>query len=94
MHPTVNGRLMKKLCLPLILTALSFSAFSQQTFYYNDPQEKFLEAKEYFQKGQYNLAYPLLKELQQSLRETDKVNSPVVAEEINYYTVASALMQK
>jgi TolA-binding protein len=93
MHPTVNGRLMKKLCLPLILTALSFSSYSQQTFYYNDPQEKFLEAKEYFQKGQYNLAYPLLKELQQSLRETDKVNSPVVAEEINYYTVASALMQ-
>ena len=93
MHPTVNGRLMKKLCLPLILIALSFSAYSQQTFYYNDPQEKFLEAKEYFQKGQYNLAYPLLKELQQSLRETDRVNSPVVAEEINYYTVASALMQ-
>lgn len=90
---TVKGHLMKKLCLPLLLSAITSVSFAQKTFFYNDPQEKFNEAKEYYQKGQYNLAYPIFKELQQSLKEIDKVNTPVVAQEINYYTIASALMQ-
>src|SRR5215211_3820452 len=93
MHPTVKGPLMKKLCLSLLLSSISYFSFSQKTYFYNDPQEKFNDAKEYYQKGQYNLAYPLFKELQQSLKETDKVNSPVVAQEISYYTIASGLMQ-
>lgn len=84
---------MKKLCLPLLLSALSLHAYSQKTFFFNDPQEKFNEAKEYYQKGQYNLAYPIFKELSQSIRETDRVNNPVVAQEIGYYTTASALME-
>src|SRR5690606_19558261 len=67
--------------------------FAQQTRYYTDPEEKFKEAKEYFQKEQYSLAYPLLKELKQSVRETDKVNLPVTVQEINYYTTVCALKQ-
>src|SRR5215211_2655806 len=93
MHPTVKGPLMKKLCLLVSLSVISFLSFSQQTYYFNDPQEKFNKAKEYYQKGQYNLAYPIFKELQQSLKETDKANNPVIAQEISYYTIASALMQ-
>ena len=89
----VNGHLMNKLYLPLLLCAITSSSFAQKTFFYSDPQEKFNEAKEYYQKGQYNLAYPIFKELQQSLIETDKINTPVVAQEITYYTIASALMQ-
>ena len=84
---------MNKLYLPLLLCAITSSSFAQKTFFYSDPQEKFNEAKEYYQKGQYNLAYPIFKELQQSLIETDKINTPVVAQEITYYTIASALMQ-
>jgi len=84
---------MNKLYLPLLLCAISSISFAQKTFYYSDPQERFHEAKEYYQKGQYNLAYPIFKELQQSLIEIDKINSPVVAQEITYYTIASALMQ-
>src|SRR4029078_1716948 len=68
-------------------------SFAQKTFYFSDPQGKFNEAKEYYQKGQYNLSYPIFKELQQSLTEVDKVNAPVVAQEVDYYTIASALMQ-
>src|SRR5215213_352016 len=93
MHSTVKEPLMKKLCFSISLSALSFFTFAQQTYYFNDPQEKFNEAKEYYQKGQYNLAYPIFKELQQSLKETDKVNYPVVAQETSYYAIASALMQ-
>jgi len=84
---------MKKLYFPLLLSLVASFCFGQKTYWYSDPQEKFNEAKEYYQKGQYNLAYPIFKELQQSLKEIDKVNTPVVAQEISYYTIASALMQ-
>ena len=76
--------------------ALCFSAwlrFLSKPVYYSDPFTKFKEAKEYFQKEQYSLAYPLFKELKQSVRETDKVNNPVTVQEINYYTIACALKQ-
>jgi hypothetical protein len=39
------------------------------------PSRKFNLAKEYFAKEQYNLAYPILKELRASLRETDRLNN-------------------
>ena len=67
---TVKGHLMKKLFLPLLFSTITSVSFAQKTFFYSDPQEKFNEAKEYYQKGQYNLAYPIFKELQQSLKES------------------------
>src|SRR5215212_10634424 len=76
-HATVKGRFMKKIFILLSLCFLSFFSFSQQTVYYQDPQAKFNEAKEYFQKEQYNLAYPILKELQQSDKETNKINDAI-----------------
>ena len=84
---------MKKLCLPLSLLVISTIAYSQKTYFFSDPQEKFNEAKEYFQKGQYSLAYPLFRELQQSVKETDKANNPIVSQEIQYYAVATGLLQ-
>src|ERR1700752_2081387 len=84
---------MKKLFLLSTYCLLLYMAHAQQTYTNKDPQEKFYEAKAYFQKEQYSLAYPLLKELQQSLQETNKINTPVVAQEIDYYTIVCALMQ-
>lgn len=86
---------MKNLLLFVSASLFSAAAFCQQTRYYSETprEEKFKEAKEYFQKEQYSLAYPLLKELQQSVRETDKVNHSVTVQEINYYTTACALKQ-
>ncbi|HEY6503556.1 MAG TPA: tetratricopeptide repeat protein, partial [Chitinophagaceae bacterium] len=86
---------MKNQILFVIGLFLSTATFSQQTRFYSDPPmaEKFKEAKEYFQKEQYSLAYPILKELQQSVRETDRADHPVAVQEINYYTTACALMQ-
>jgi len=79
----------------LVLPAMLFGLISlaQETSFYNDPDAKFKEAKEYFQKEQYSLAYPLLKELKESLRETDNANNPVISQEINYYTIVCALKQ-
>ena len=77
--------------IPAIFLSISVSA--QQSRFFSDPEEKFKEAKEYYQKEQYSLAYPILKELQQSVQETDKANNPVSVQEINYYTIACALKQ-
>ena len=68
-----------------------FSLQAQQTRIYTDPQEKFKEAKEYYQKDQYSLAYPLFKELQQALRETDLINDALMTQEVNYYTTVLSL---
>lgn len=84
---------MKKLLFLLTASAVSAVVYSQQTAYYLDPATKFKEAKEYFQKEQYSLAYPLLKELKQDVRETDIVNRSVTVQEIGYYTTVCALKQ-
>ena len=76
-----------------IAILLNFSVFAQQTRFYSDPESTFKEAKEYFQKEQYSLAYPLFRELKQSVRETDKVNRPITVQEINYYTTVCGLKQ-
>ena len=77
---------MKHYRLIFIAVLFSHSLIAQQTRYYSDPEAKFKEAKSYFQKEQYSLAYPLLRELQHDVRETDKVNSAITVQEINYYT--------
>ncbi|MER3469979.1 MAG: hypothetical protein C4330_01260 [Chitinophagaceae bacterium] len=87
---------MKKFILIGCLSFAALSSFSQQTYPYNDfssKQQKFELAKEYFQKGQYNLAYPLLKELQEGWKETDKVNSEITSQELDYYTIVCELKQ-
>src|SRR5215813_8459124 len=84
---------MKTHCIATFVILISISATAQQTAFYSDPDAKFKEAKEYFQKEQYSLAYPLLKELQDGVRETDKVNDVTKVQEINYYTIACALKQ-
>src|SRR5215203_5030224 len=78
--------------LPVLLVTALFS-HAQQTYNYKDPHATFNRAKEYFAKEQYNLAYPILKELQASLRETDRVNNAVMAQEVDYYTTVAALKQ-
>ncbi|MFI5133025.1 MAG: tetratricopeptide repeat protein [Chitinophagales bacterium] len=86
---------MKNLSFAVVAIIISLSSFSQQSRLFSDaPQEeKFKDAKEFFQKEQYSLAYPLFKELQQSLRETDRANNAITAQEINYYALVCALKQ-
>ena len=84
---------MKNQILVTLVFVITISANAQQSRFFFDPQEKFKEAKEYFQKEQYGLAYPLLKELQQSVKETDMINDANMVQEINYYTIVCALKQ-
>ncbi|MET0462452.1 MAG: tetratricopeptide repeat protein [Chitinophagaceae bacterium] len=84
---------MKQSILLALATICGGAVFAQQTAYYTDPDTKFKEAKEYFQREQYSLAYPLLKELKQSVKETHIANHPVTVQEINYYAIACGLKQ-
>jgi TolA-binding protein len=84
---------MKNKSILAIAILLNISVFAQQTRFYSDPESTFKEAKEYFQKEQYSLAYPLFRQLKESVRETNKVNTPVTVQEINYYTTVCALKQ-
>jgi TolA-binding protein len=86
---------MKNYSLGLLITFLSLTSAiqAQQTRLFTDPQEKFKEARELFQKEQYTLAYPLFKELQQAMTETDRINDALLTQEINYYTTVLSLKQ-
>src|ERR1700729_4261656 len=70
---------------------ISYSLIAQQTFYTSDPQASIKQAKEYFQKGYYTLAYPVFKQLESKLRETDESNNTLYRQEIRYYTIVCGL---
>jgi hypothetical protein len=65
---------MKKISLLYSFTILTFCSFAQQNLNYKNPNERFDLAKEYFQKGHYNLAYPILKELQQAIQRYPRLS--------------------
>src|SRR5205823_5570377 len=65
----------------------------QQTRFIADPMATFKQAKEYYQKEYYSLAYPLFKDLNLNLRETDRSNQALDYQEIKYYTIVCALKQ-
>lgn len=70
-----------------------FFSFAQQTRSFTDPQATLKQAKEYYQKAYYALAYPLFRELNMNLRETDRSNQALNFQEIKYYTLVCALKQ-
>jgi TolA-binding protein len=85
---------MKNYSLALVVTFFAVvSLRAQQTRVFSDPQEKFKEAKEYYQKEMYSLAYPLFRELQQATTETNLINDAIMTQEINYYSTVLALKQ-
>jgi hypothetical protein len=82
----------RTLLIPIVLFTALFS-YSQQTRNYTDPQANFHLAKEYFQKENYSLAYPLFKELEMQLRESDRTNQALNTQEVRYYTIVCGLKQ-
>ncbi len=82
---------MKKL-ISISLSVLVVSVLhAQQTRYLADPERTFKQAREYYQKEYYSLAYPLFKDLSQDLRETDRSNQALNYQEIQYYTITCEL---
>jgi TolA-binding protein len=83
---------MKQALVILLMTGFFYSS-AQQTRFINDPNASFNQAKEYFQKEQYSLAYPILKDLQSRQRETERSNDALNYQEVRYYTTVCALKQ-
>jgi tetratricopeptide (TPR) repeat protein len=84
---------MKKTTAFITLLGLFHISLAQQTRIINDPQATFKQAKEYFQREQYSLAYPLLKELELKQRNADRSGQAINYQEIKYYTIVCALKQ-
>src|SRR5690349_12181274 len=84
---------MKKIICSLIAVTLLLVATAQQTKFLDDPEALFRQAKEYYQKEYYSLAYPLFKDLNLRLRETDRSNRAIIYQEIKYYMIVCALKQ-
>ncbi len=66
---------------------------AQQTRVFTDPQAAYKQAKEFFQKDQFSLAYPLFRELERSLRSPDKTNAALEYDDVKFYTIACGLLQ-
>lgn len=84
---------MKQTPVLILMIAVSYLSSAQQSRFINDPQASFTQAKEFFQKEQYSLAYPILKDLQLRQRETERSNDALNYQEIRYYTIVCALKQ-
>src|SRR5678810_213178 len=79
--------------LILLMIGICHFATAQQTRFISDPQVSFNQAKEFFLKEQYSLAYPILKDLEQKRRETDRSNDALNYQDLRYYATVCALKQ-
>lgn len=84
---------MKKITIFFILASVVHTAIAQQSRFFNDPQGVFKQAKDYYQREQYSLAYPLFKDLELQLRAPDRSNPAIQTQEVSYYAIVCALKQ-
>ncbi len=83
---------MKRLLFPFLFFFYC-SANAQQTLYLNDPQGAYKQAREYFQKQNYSLAYPIFRELEQDQQSQLQDNESFERQDIHYYTLVCSLNQ-
>jgi tetratricopeptide (TPR) repeat protein len=76
----------------LIILSFSYPVFCQPTHVVTDPEKKLNEARDLFNRQQYALAYPLLKELQQSYPDNKKSDHYYIYEDVNYYYIVCELV--
>ncbi|MBL7726739.1 MAG: tetratricopeptide repeat protein [Dinghuibacter sp.] len=84
---------MHKFILLLLAVSAFYPATAQHTKMVNDELAQYKKAKELYTNGQFSLAYPLFKELQHSVRSTDRANQAVAVQDIDYYTAVCGLKQ-
>jgi TolA-binding protein len=82
---------MKILALLVFMTIPAW-VFCQGNYNVTDPDKDYKEAKEYFIKGQYSLAYPLLKEVAKKYPENTQSSHTDINEDIEYYYIVCQLV--
>jgi tetratricopeptide (TPR) repeat protein len=88
-----NITCMRNRMLTVVLLAMTLSGTAQYTKIVADEQAAYKKAKELYTNGQYSLAYPIFKELQNSIRTTDRANQLVATQDIDYYATVCGLWQ-
>jgi tetratricopeptide (TPR) repeat protein len=82
---------MTRFFLPIALLLLSVSCFSQANYNVTDPEKNFKTAREYFIKGEYTLAYPLLKPLLDKYPDNTTSSHAYLNQDIEYFLIVCEL---
>ena len=82
---------MNRLFFTAVIIFLSLSCVCQPNFNVTDPEKDFKEAKEYFIKDQFSLAYPLLKVLQDKYPENTQSSHAYLNQDVEYYYIVCGL---
>ena len=82
---------MNRILFAGILLFFSFKGLAQPNYNVTDPLKDYKIAKEYFIKGDYSLAYPLLKTLLYKYPENTQSSHSFLNEDIAYYYIVSGL---
>ncbi|MFT3980935.1 MAG: tetratricopeptide repeat protein [Ferruginibacter sp.] len=83
---------MSQKILSLLLAAVvSVNAYAQPTLPITDPERKYKEAKDFFMKEQFALAYPLLKELKLQYPANTASDHTYINDDVDYYYIACEL---
>lgn len=81
----------QKITLLFLATVFSFSAFAQATHAITDPEKNYKDAKEFFVKEQYALAYPLFAALKAQYPDNTVSNHTYLNDDVNYYYIVCQL---
>ena len=82
---------MNRFLLPITFILFSVSCFSQPNNNVTDPEKNYKEAKEFFIKGEYSLAYPLLKPLLDKYPENTQSSHAYLNQDVAYYYIVCGL---
>ncbi len=82
---------MTRFFLPILFTFLSASCFSQANYKITDPEKDFKDAREFFIKAEYTLAYPLFKSLRDKYPDNTTSNHAYLNQDIQYYSIVCEL---
>ncbi|HEV2831582.1 MAG TPA: tetratricopeptide repeat protein, partial [Hanamia sp.] len=82
---------MPRIFLSIAFFLFTLSCFCQSNFNVTDPEKDFKDAKEYFIKGDYSLAYPLLKPLVDKYTENTQSSHAYLNQDIEYYYIVCGL---
>ncbi len=74
-----------KFSFPIIAVLISIQSFSQPTHFVTDVEKKYKDAKEFFVREQFALAYPLLKDLKQQYPDNTISDHTYINDDVNYY---------
>lgn len=82
---------MNRFLFCLFCLTISATCFSQSNYRITDPEKDYKEAKEYFIKGEYSIAYPLLKPLLDKYPENTQSSHAYLNQDIQYYYLVCGL---